>query len=97
MAFQYIKGAYKKDGERLFTKACSNRTRGNIFKQKESRFTLVIRKKFYDEGDETLEQVAQRICGCPIIGSVRDKVGRDVEQPDLVEDVPCPWKGGWTR
>jgi len=28
-AFQYLKGAYKKDGEGLFTRACSNRTRGN--------------------------------------------------------------------
>ena len=34
-AFQYIKGAYKKDEERLFTKACSDRTRGNGFKLKE--------------------------------------------------------------
>ncbi|GAB0206027.1 hypothetical protein GRJ2_003068300 [Grus japonensis] len=33
-AFQYIKGAYKKDAEMLFTKACSVRTRGNGFKLK---------------------------------------------------------------
>jgi len=26
-AFQYFKGAYKKDGERFFTRACSDRTR----------------------------------------------------------------------
>jgi len=25
VAFQYIKGAYKKDGDRLFAKACSDR------------------------------------------------------------------------
>ncbi|MCQ4187873.1 hypothetical protein FK515_30430, partial [Klebsiella pneumoniae] len=30
--FQYLKGAYKKDGERLFSRACCNRTRGNGFK-----------------------------------------------------------------
>ncbi|KAK4825826.1 hypothetical protein QYF61_002949 [Mycteria americana] len=35
VAFHYIKGAYKKDGERLFTQACSDRTRGNSFKLKE--------------------------------------------------------------
>ncbi|KAK4814395.1 LOW QUALITY PROTEIN: hypothetical protein QYF61_018154 [Mycteria americana] len=34
-AFQYLKGAYKKDGDRLFSRACSNRTRGNGFKLKE--------------------------------------------------------------
>jgi len=32
--FQYLKGAYKKAGEGLFTRACSDRTRGNGFKQK---------------------------------------------------------------
>ncbi|KAK4827792.1 hypothetical protein QYF61_021745, partial [Mycteria americana] len=45
-AFQYIKAAYKKDGERLFTKTCSDRTRGNGFKLEEGRFRLDIRKKF---------------------------------------------------
>jgi len=37
-AFQYLKGAYDKDGKRLFSRACSNRTRGNGFKVKEGRF-----------------------------------------------------------
>ncbi|GAB0176988.1 hypothetical protein GRJ2_000164000 [Grus japonensis] len=46
-AFQYLKGAYKKAGEGLFTRACSDRTRGNRFKLKEARFTLDIRKKFF--------------------------------------------------
>ena len=46
-AFQYLKGAYRKDGEGLFTRVCSNRTRGNSFKLKEGRFRLDIRKKFF--------------------------------------------------
>ncbi|KAK4832857.1 hypothetical protein QYF61_025953 [Mycteria americana] len=37
-AFQYLKGAYKKAGEGLFTRACSDRTRGNGFKLKQGRF-----------------------------------------------------------
>jgi len=45
--FQYLKGAYKKAGEGLFTRACSERTRDNGFKLKESRFRLDIRKKFF--------------------------------------------------
>ncbi|KAK4817243.1 hypothetical protein QYF61_005265 [Mycteria americana] len=46
-ACQYLKGAYKKAGEGLFTRACSDRTRGNGFKLKEGRFTLDIRKKLF--------------------------------------------------
>jgi len=45
-AFQYLKGAYHKGGDRLFIRACSNRTKGNGFKLKEGRFRLDIRKKF---------------------------------------------------
>ena len=47
MAFQYLKGAYKKDGDRLFSRACCNRTRGNGFKLKEGRFRRDVRKNFF--------------------------------------------------
>jgi len=46
-AFQYLKGAYRKDGEGLFARVCSDRTRGNGCKLKEGRFRLDIRKKFF--------------------------------------------------
>ncbi|GAB0180464.1 hypothetical protein GRJ2_000511700 [Grus japonensis] len=46
-AYQYLKGAYRKDGEGLFIRECSDRTRGNEFKLKEGRFRLDIRKKFF--------------------------------------------------
>jgi len=46
-AFQYLKGAYRKDGEWLFTRVCSDKTRGNGCKLKEGRFRLDIRKKFF--------------------------------------------------
>ena len=36
-AFQYLKGACRKDGEGLFTRVCSDRTRGDGFKLKEGR------------------------------------------------------------
>ena len=45
--FQYLKGAYKKDGERLFTRSCGDRARGNGFKLRKGRFRLDIRKKFF--------------------------------------------------
>jgi len=46
-AFQYLKGACKKYGDRLFSRACCNRTRGNGFKLREGRFTVDMRKKFF--------------------------------------------------
>ncbi|KAK4827111.1 hypothetical protein QYF61_014374 [Mycteria americana] len=46
-AFQYLKGAYKKGGDKLFSMACCDRTRGNGFKLKEGRFRLDIKKKFF--------------------------------------------------
>ncbi|KFO05770.1 hypothetical protein N312_03977, partial [Balearica regulorum gibbericeps] len=46
-AFQYMKGAFRKARERLFTRACSDRTSGNGFKLKGGRFILDISKKFF--------------------------------------------------
>jgi len=46
-AFQYLKGACKRAGDGLFTRAWSDRTRGNVFKLKEGRFRLHTGKKFF--------------------------------------------------
>ena len=81
-----LKGAYKKAGEGLFTRACTDRTRSNGFKLKEGRFRLDVRKFF-------TEQVAQRGCGCPIPGSVQGQAGWGFEQPGRVEGVPAHGRG----
>jgi len=46
VAFQYLKGAYKQEGERLFTWVDSGRTRGNGFKLRQRRFRWDMRRKF---------------------------------------------------
>ncbi|PKU32121.1 hypothetical protein llap_17576 [Limosa lapponica baueri] len=46
-AFPYLKEAYSKDKDKLFSRACCDRTRGNDFKLKEGRFRQDIRKKFF--------------------------------------------------
>ena len=67
VAFQYLNGGYKKEGDRLLSRVCCDKTRGNCFKLKEGRFRLDIRKKsFYNQSGEALEQIAQRGGRCPI-------------------------------
>ena len=44
-AFQYLKGSYKKEGDRLFIRVCCVRTNG--FKLKEGRLRSDIRKNVF--------------------------------------------------
>ncbi|MCQ4187572.1 hypothetical protein FK515_28755 [Klebsiella pneumoniae] len=46
-SFQYLKGAYKKDMKKPFSRACCDRTMRNGFKTEGGRFKLDIRKKFF--------------------------------------------------
>jgi len=43
-ACQYLKVSYRKEEDRLFSRVCGSRTRGNGFKLKKGRFRLGIRK-----------------------------------------------------
>ena len=47
MAFQYLKGAYRKAGEGLCKRAGSNRMRENSFRVEEGRCRRDIRKKLF--------------------------------------------------
>ena len=49
VAFQYLNGRYKQEGERLFTRVDSDRTRGNGFKLRQGRFRLDMRRKFFPQ------------------------------------------------
>ena len=46
-AFWSVMGSCRKEGSRLFSRVCSDRTRGNGFKLKEGRYRLDIRKKSF--------------------------------------------------
>ncbi|PKU48845.1 hypothetical protein llap_816 [Limosa lapponica baueri] len=46
-AFQYLEGTYRRDGEGLFARPCSDSMRDNGFKLEEGRFGLDIRKLFF--------------------------------------------------
>ena len=49
VAFQYLKGAYQQEGEWLFTRVDSDRTRRNGLKLRQGRFRLDIRWKFFTQ------------------------------------------------
>ena len=47
VAFQYLRGVYKQEGEQLFMRVDGDRTRGNGFRLGQGRFRLDIRRKFF--------------------------------------------------
>ena len=49
VAFQYLNGASNQEGDRLFMRVDSDRTRGNGFQRRLVRFTLDIRRKFFTQ------------------------------------------------
>ena len=49
MAFQSLKGAYEQEGERLFTRVDSDRTRGNGLNLRQERFRLDTGRKFFTQ------------------------------------------------
>ena len=93
MAFQYLKGAYRKAAEELSIRACSDRMRGSGFQVEEGRFRLDIRKKFFTVSMVRLEQLARRGCGCPHLGSIQGQARWGCEQPGLEGGVPAFSRG----
>ena len=88
MAFQNPEEGHKKEGNRLLSRICCDRMRGNGFRLKERRFRFSIRKKFSSKSGEALAQVAQRGGGCPIPGDIQGQAGQGSEQPDPAVGVP---------
>ena len=93
MDFQYLKVAYIQEAEWLFTRVDSDRTRGNGLKLRQGRFRLDIRRNFFTKGGDTLEQVAQGGCGCPISGGIQGQAGCGSGQSGLLVGNPAYSRG----
>jgi len=85
--------AYRKSGEGLFRRACSDWMRENCFKLEEGRFRLDIRKKFL-----TVRVVrhcnrlpSEAVDALP--RSIQGQAGWGFEQPGLDESVPAYCRG----
>ena len=96
-AFHYLNGAYKQERDWHFTQSDSDRTRGNVFKWKEGKIRIDVRKKVFPQHGEALGQAAQRGCGCPIPGDTEGQFGWDPMQPDLVSSNPAHSSGVETK
>ena len=93
-AFQYLKGAYKQEGNQLFERVDNCRTRGNGLKLREGRFRLDIREVLYRGSGEVLEQLPREAVDAPSIpGGVQGQVGWGPGQPELVRGSPAHGKG----
>ena len=98
VAFHFLKGAYKQEGERLFMRMDSDRTRGNGLKLRQERLKLDIMSKFFtQEGGDALEQDGQGGCGCPIPGGIQGQAGCGSGQPGLVVGDPAHSRGVETK
>ncbi|KFQ82973.1 hypothetical protein N335_05546, partial [Phaethon lepturus] len=70
-AFQYLKEAYKKGGDRHFSRAYCDRTRGNGFKLKEGRFRLDIRKKCFTRVVKHWHKLRREVVDAPSLATFR--------------------------
>jgi len=75
VAFQYLKGVYKLEGQWLFTRVDSDRRRRNGFKRRQGRFRLDIRRKFFTQRVVThWNRLAKEVVDAPSLDAFKARL-----------------------
>ena len=78
-----MKGAYKQEGQCLFTRVDSDRTRENVFELCQGRFRLDIRRKFFSQRVVThWNRLPKEVVDAPYLDTFKDRL--DVALGSLV-------------
>ena len=90
VAFQYLKTAYKQEGEQLFMRVGSDRTRENGFKQRQGRFGLDIRRKFFTQRVVThWNRLPREVVDTPSLEALKTRLYSALSKPDVVAGNPA--------
>jgi len=94
VAFLYLEYGFKKDEGKLFSRACCGSTRGSHFKQKEGRFRLDRRKKFFMmRVVKHWNRLPREVVGAPSPVTFKVRLVGGWWQADLFEDITARCRG----
>ena len=98
--FQYLKGAYKQEGNQLFERVDNCRTRGNGFKLREGRLRLDVRGEvLYYESGEVLEQLPREAVDALSLEMLKARLDGAAWAAWAGIKCggwwPCMWQWGW--
>ena len=97
MTFQYLKGSYRKEGDRLFSRISDDRTRENGFKLKEGGFRFDINKKsFTVMVMRHWNRLPSLVADAPSLESFKVMLDKALGNLILLW-CPCSLQGSWTR
>jgi len=97
-AFQYLKGACRKEGDNIFSKACCGRTRSNGVKLREGRFRLDERKKFFPmRVMKHWNRLPREVVDAPSLETFKAKLDRALSNLKDLKMSLLPAGGSWTR